>query len=149
MKFWDKQPDRDEVLDEVYEVIRGLSVNENEADKAEIVAIDENLKPLKAKLRTKIEGFMQQYTEDDETIAWDGNLNIIDDPEKLDEVHTQPRFSGNKLLCEKGENVSVRIGVKGTVSLVRLHFELKEADELYFLKLYKIDLDQLQADNLS
>jgi hypothetical protein len=136
--YWKKLPNRDQALDLVYEFLRALS--QKDTKHAEELILVKDMQYFQRALHDSLLQYLEMVIEDDDWTDYEGrNLALeIDDPAKLDEDLTMPEFSGKHFDLIKDETVSVQIGLRETVTPIRLHFALAESDELYYLKLQRI-----------
>jgi hypothetical protein len=138
LEFWKELPDRDEVLERVYNFLKKLS--RKIPDEAVNIVMVGDMKQFLDSLHTALKATLSHIVDDEEFYDYESkNLSLeIDDPFEMDERHIEPEFSGKAYTLGKGEAMSVKIGLKGNVTPVRVHFELIEHDELYYLRLIGI-----------
>ena len=136
--YWKKLPDRDEALELIYSFLRALSAKDPK--RAEELILVKDMQYFQRALHDSLLQYLEMVIEDDDWTDYEGkNLALeIDDPAKLDEDLTMPEFSGKHFDLVKDESVSIQIGMRETVTPIRLHFALAESDELYYLKLQRI-----------
>lgn len=135
--YWKELPDRDKVLDKIYEFMKSLS--EGNTASAKQYALVSSMEKFCASLDKHLKQYAYFNLEDDELKSLSGDLSIrITDPEKMDEVQTFPEFSGSSMTVEEGEEITLRVGLNGKATGVKLHFTICEADELFFLKFVKV-----------
>ncbi|RYD76738.1 MAG: hypothetical protein EOP53_14155 [Sphingobacteriales bacterium] len=136
--FWKKNPNRDDALELVYSFLRNLGLH-NDKEAAKLISVKDMGFFTKA-LHDSLLQYLDLVIEDEEWEEYESkNLAYeVDDPANLDEDLTMPQFSGKTFELEKGEELSVQIGLHGRVTPIRLHFAVAEADALYFLRLQRI-----------
>lgn len=136
--YWKKLPNRDQALELVYAFLKALSTkNTLQAEKLILV---KDMQFFQRALHDSLLQYLDMVIEDDDWTEYEGkNLALeIDDPAILDEDLTMPEFSGKQFDLAKDESVSIQIGLRETVTPIRLHFAVAESDELYYLKLQRI-----------
>lgn len=135
---WNTLPDRDMALELVYDFIR--SIGTKNIDKAKSLIVVKDINFFLLSLHQSLIKYLEMVLEDEE---WENyatkNLALeIDDPELHDEQLSLPEFSGKEIILKIGETVSIQIGLHDTITPIRLHFVVTEADAIYFLKLQRI-----------
>jgi hypothetical protein len=135
-KYWRQLPNRDEVLDQVYEFLKLIS--QQKFSEAEKFVLTAPINKVVEVLRTNLENFAVQDL-DDETLEIFGNdlVLAISDPSDMDEFYLFPEFSGNSYVVQVNEKLKIKIPVAGFATPIRACFILVENDQLYFLRLEK------------
>jgi len=137
MNYWDHAPNRDEVLDKIYEFLRLLSLNE--PDEAEKLVRVGSMSKFRDALHYQIADYMIMIYEDTEFMELPDDFSVnISDPTKMDEDYINPRFSGNELVLKSGETIEVNVGFNQEVILVYIQFMIYELEDKYFLNVMKV-----------
>jgi len=138
LQYWKSLPDRDQVLDRMYNFLKTLAAGN--IAKANSMVLVKDINQFMDALHDSLRKYLNLVIEDEqwEQYADSDLIKIIDNPYDLDEDLTQPEFSGKDYVVGVNEDVSVLLSMKGYVTSIRLHFLMVERDELFFLKLHKI-----------
>lgn len=136
--FWKALPNRDEVLDVVYNFLKEIS--EKHPEKAASIIMVKDMAKFLSALDNSMKQFLSLAIED---VDWDDlstkDLSMeIDNPFEMDEDLMRPEFSGKQFVLEKNESVSLFLGLKGYITSIRVHFLLIEEDELFYLRLHRL-----------
>ena len=140
MNKWDHLPNRDEVLDKIYDFLRLLSLKEpEEAQKM----VNVGSMP---KFRDALHYHMSDYSimvfDDEQYMDLPDDFSInISDPDKLDENDINPRFSGSQMNLQPNETITVNVGFRNEILPVSIQFMIYELDQEYYLNLMKVERD--------
>lgn len=125
-------PNRDQVLEKVYDFGRALS--ERNPNKAEQMVITVSMDEFRWELDQLLRPFWREMANEEPDLTRDLSLDISD-PHFIKEKDSNPEFSNNDFNLSEGEFLSMRVAIKGEVIPVYLNFSIKKYDEIYFLKL--------------
>lgn len=136
--YWRELPNRDQALDRIYDFLQALS--NNDIENAEQMILISSLDDFRKDLHNHMVEFLMMHFEDNEFEDLSSDLSIkIADPYKIDENLISPEFSGKTMVLDKNEKISVRVGYKDIITMVRLNFQISESDEVYFLKFVSVE----------
>lgn len=131
---WDTLPNRDQVLEKVYDFFDYLS--KKQIQKADALIYGEDIDNIQKKLHQKLNAFVQMELEDEEVKALGDNLALeVSNPYEIDEVLMNPEFSGKSFVTEPGETLSLRIALRGSITNVVAQFSIVPHDGQFHLQL--------------
>lgn len=132
------KPDRDDILERIYCFMNAIS--ENKFDLAKnMILCDANINIFLNSLNKHILNYATLYFDDEEIdYESDSLTNLLDKPTLMKEEDILPVFTGKNFLVETGEIISIRIGIKGYITNIRINFLLEEYDALYYLRVISI-----------
>jgi hypothetical protein len=135
--YWEKRPNRDEVLTRAYDFIGALSeMNNNKANS--LVLMDDN-QDFFDSLNKYLQDFITSWLEDEELEKLDENLpSNLTHPGEVAEDHVLPEFEGSDFFLNHGETFSIHLVLLKNPTNLRFHFTVIEQDKLYFVKFLKI-----------
>lgn len=130
--FGKQSPNRDQVLEKVYDFMRALS--EEKPEQAERLVITDSMDYFRCQLDLLLRPFWKEMTAENPELTRDLSLEISD-PHFVKEQDSQPWFSHHDFNLVEGELVSIKVAINGEVIPVYLNFSIKKYDEIFFLKL--------------
>lgn len=130
--FGKQLPNRDQVLEKVYDFMRALS--ERDVAQASSLVITSSLDEFRWQLDQLLRPFWREMANENPDPSGDLSLEISD-PHFIKEKDSKPEFSYNNFNLTEDERIAIRVGIKGEVIPVYLNFTVKKHDEIFFLKL--------------
>ncbi len=130
--FGKQLPNRDQVLEKIYDFMRALS--EKNPDEAEKLVITHSMDEFRWHLDQLLRPYWREMANENPDPAGDLSL-AISDPHFIKEKDSRPEFSNNDFNLSENEKVSIRVAIKGEVIPVYLYFSVQKFDEIFFLKL--------------
>jgi hypothetical protein len=136
--YWKTMPNRDMVLEKIYDFVKALSIKEKGHEFREVYI--KEIDKLRVLLDDSLKKYLSLSLEDEEWSSFENkDLSYeLDNPFEMDEDLVLPEFSGKQYLLVKDETVSIKLSLRGYITSIRLHFMLAEADELFYLRLSKL-----------
>ena len=141
VQYWKECPDRDEVLTRVYAFIRALKMPDNAKELQSVFVKD--VSHLRQSLNDGIRQHLSMSIDDEQWEEFESkDLSFeIDDPATQDEDLISPEFSGTSYTLKKNEDLSVKLSFHTYITPIRLHFQLVESDELYYLRVSRLTVE--------
>lgn len=140
MNFWNHPPNRDEVLDKIYDFMQLLS--QNKPDEAAKLVNVRSFQKFRDTLHYQLTDYLLLTIEDKELHALPDDLSVnIVDPYSLDETLVNPQFTGNDMVTAPNERVTVQLAVQDELTPVKLEFLLYSSEGNIYLNLMKVSRD--------
>ena len=138
MNFWENKPNRDEVLDKIYDFLKLLS--EKKPDEAEKLVRVGSMAKFRDALHFHLSDYSIMIFEDKEYLELPDDFSIgISNPYQMDENDIEPRFSGNSMVLEDRETIKLRVGLFNEITPINLIFMVNELESRYYLNLRKVE----------
>ncbi len=125
-------PNRDQVLEKVYDFARALA--ERNPKEAETLVITTSMDKFRWELDQLLRPYWREMADEEPDFTRDLSLDISD-PHFVKEKDSKPEFSNNDFNLSENESLSMRVAINGEVVPVYLNFSIQKYDEVYFLKL--------------
>ena len=137
MNHWPHLPDRDQVLEKVYNFFKLLS--EQKPDEAEKLVRVGNMD----KFRDTLHYYLADYAlmiYDDETFQKlpDDLSLVIDDPYTQEENELAPNFTGTAFVTVPNERVEIRASMNGEITPIWIQFMIYEMEGKFYLNLMQV-----------
>ena len=141
VQYWKECPDRDDALTRIYAFIGALKLPDNAAELQKVFVKD--VSHLRQALNDALKQYLNMSIDDEEWEAYEAkDLSYeIDDPASIDEDLIFPEFTGTAYTLCKDESMSVKLSLHSYITPIRLHFQLVESDELYYLRVSKLTVE--------
>lgn len=140
MNNWDHLPSRDEVLDKIYNFLRLLS--QDKVAEAEKLVNVGSMSKFRDTLHYHLSDYSIMVFDDEQYMKLPDDFSIhISDPDNMDENDVNPRFSGNQMILENNETITVNVGFRNEVLPVSIQFMIYSLEERYLLNLMKVERD--------
>ena len=141
VQYWKECPDRDEVLERIYGFIKALHSKSETLELQKVFVKD--TEQFRKAINDALKHYLSHSIEDEEWEEYNAkDLSYeIDDPTHIDEDLVLPEFSGTSYTLKKDEDISVKLSLHHYITPIRLHFQLVESDELYYLRVQKLSAD--------
>ncbi len=138
MNFWEYKPNRDEVLDKIYDFLKLLS--EKNPDEAEKLVRVGDMGKFRDALHYHLSDYSIMIFEDTEYMQLPDDFSLgISNPYDMDENEIEPRFSGNSMILENRETIKLRIGLFNEITPINITFMIHELENRFFLNLIKVE----------
>ncbi len=125
-------PNRDEVLEKVYDFLSALA--EQKPEEAERMVLTQHFRYFRWQLDMLLRPYWKEMAQEDPELTRDLAIEISD-PHFMNERDTQPHFSSNDFQLGINERISMRVAIRGEAVPVYVNYKVVLADELYFLRL--------------
>jgi len=130
--FGKQAPNRDRVLEKIYEFMRALS--DKDITRASGLVISTSMDEFRFRLDMLLRPYWREMANEVPDPEWDLSQEISD-PHFINEADSRPEFSNSGFDLTENEVISIRVGIKGEVIPVCLNFSISKHDEIYFLRL--------------
>lgn len=137
MNFWTEKPDRDEVLDRIFDFFKLLS--EEKPEEAEKLVNVGSMDKFRDTLHYYLTDYSVMVCDDDELMALPDDLSLaVTDPYQMPEEELSPTFTGNQLKLVANERIEMRIPFMKEITPYWICFQIFEHQGKYLLNLMQV-----------
>lgn len=140
---WETLPNRDQVLEKVYDFFDYLS--KKETKKASALLLNDDFEEIQKRIHDHLLDFAKMNLEDEEFNELPHNLAMeVNNPYEVDETLLNPEFSGRSFITEANESMTLNLAMRGMITQISVRFRIVPQNGMFYLQLEQL-LDKKSA----